>query len=279
MRCPVCGGGVAVAADDNSLICVDAHRFDIARQGYVTLMDGRSSTHRSDTADMVAARRRVHEVGLFDEIASGVADVVASTRPQTGAPGVVFDAGAGTGHYLAAVLDADAHAHGIGMDLSKYCARAVARSHSRAASVVADIWRTLPIGTDEIDAVLSIFSPRNVDEFARVLRPGGLLVVVTPEPDHLGALIAPMRMLSVATGKDERLAAAVATAFDIVDTRTIRADHALDAATITDLVAMGPSAFHRPVDEIRSAAGTLTAHDARRIDVTVSVTVTTCRLR
>lgn len=228
---------------------------------------------------MVAARRRVHQTGLLDEVAAAVADVVTSPTPTSDASHTVLDAGAGTGHYLATVLDADDHTHGIGMDLSKYCARAVARCHPRAASVVADVWRPLPIGTATIDAVLSIFSPRNIDEFTRVLRPGGLLVVVTPEPDHLMQLIEPMRMLSVARGKEDRLAAAVAAAFDIVDERRLRVDHALDAAAVTDLVAMGPSAFHHPADEIAAAADALTAHDTRRVDVSVSVTVTVCRLR
>lgn len=227
---------------------------------------------------MVAARRRVHDAGLFTPVAAAAAGVVARSRPSPGA-GVILDAGAGTGHYLAAALAADEQAHGIGIDLSKYCARAIARAHPRAAGVVADIWRPLPVRTASLDAVLSIFSPRNVDEFARALRPNGILVVVTPEPDHLAEIVHPMRMLSVGADKDTRLAAAVSGAFDIVDEQAVRVTHSLRSGTITDLVAMGPSAFHRGIDEIASAADALTAGDTAPVDVSVSVTVTTCRLR
>ncbi|GAB91072.1 putative rRNA methyltransferase [Gordonia rhizosphera NBRC 16068] len=244
----------------------------------MSLFDGRSTPHRSDTAAMVTARRRVHASGLFDSVAGIVAGIVEHALTPA-APGVVFDAGAGTGHYLAATLDRVDSARGIGVDLSKYCARAIARSHPRAAAVVADLWRPLPIASGSVGAILSIFSPRNVTEFARVLDPAGVLVVVTPNPDHLTEIIEPMGMLAVGADKDERLAATLAEDFETVGEQVLREQHMLGRDAITDLVAMGPSAFHRSADEIAADADALTGGGTEDIAVSLSISVTTATPR
>jgi 23S rRNA (guanine745-N1)-methyltransferase len=56
-------------------------------------------------------------------------------------PGLVVDVGAGTGHHLAAVLDALTAHHGVALDVAKAAARRAARAHPRAAAVVCDVWR------------------------------------------------------------------------------------------------------------------------------------------
>nr|WP_237421630.1 methyltransferase domain-containing protein [Gordonia sp. SID5947] len=247
------------------------------------MIDGRSTNHLSDTAEMVAARRRVHESGFFGAVSEAVADSVEHTILEGSGvaelPGLVLDAGAGTGHHLASVLDRAPGLHGLGLDLSKFCARAVARSHPRSASVVADVWRPLPIRSSSVGAVLSIFSPRNVDEFVRVLHPRGALVVVTPNSDHLGEIIAPMGMLAVGADKDDRLHSALAGGFDIESETVVGDRRTLDADGIVDVVAMGPTAFHRSAEDIRSDADLLTADAGGSLDVSVSVTVTTVRPR
>ncbi|MDL9944030.1 rRNA methyltransferase [Gordonia sp. ABSL11-1] len=267
-----------VAADHRSLVCASSHRFDIARQGYVSLTDGRPGQHLSDTAPMVAARRRVHASGFFDPVATAVAHAVQQTV-TTDRPALVADVGAGTGHYLATALDRDDRLRGLGIDLSKYCARAVARCHPRAAALVADVWRPWPIRTGTVGAVLSVFSPRNIDEFARVLHPAGTLVVVTPRPDHLVEIVGPMGMLEVGADKDTRLRTATAAHFDLVDHTDVRVSRGLDAALVADVVAMGPSAFHRSAEDIRADADTLTAASGGHLDVTVSVGVSIFRPR
>nr|WP_223204564.1 methyltransferase type 11 [Gordonia jinghuaiqii] len=280
MRCPVCSG--SLVADDNSLRCRSAHSFDIARQGYVSLLDGRSGSLRADTAAMVAARARVHDAGFFDP----VVDAVARGASRFGADHprrVVLDAGAGGGHYLRAAVarmagaagSSHAEVQGIGIDLSKYCARAIARGPHSEAAIVADIWRGLPLVDGAVSVALSVFAPRNATEFARVLAPDGGLVVVSPAADHLTEIIEPMQMLSVDAGKSARLHAALDDGFEVIDTSPLRYTTEVDARTIGDLVAMGPSAFHAEEADIRSRAEKFAGE--RPVPVTVSVVVTTCR--
>ncbi|MDH3015472.1 methyltransferase type 11 [Gordonia alkanivorans] len=263
-----------------ALRCGDGHSFDIAKQGYVSLLDGRSGSLRADTAAMVAARARVHDAGFFTPVLAAVADRTRELGAGVDKP-VVLDAGAGGGHYLRAAVSALAdsspsvRARGLGIDLSKFCARAISRGTPRHAAIVADIWRGLPIADDAATVVLSVFAPRNAAEFARVLQPHGGLVVVSPAADHLAEIIEPMQMLRVDSGKYERLQATFADGFEVVDSSTIRHVIELDAQTVGDLVAMGPSAFHADDADIRSRADAFVGGGT--VGVTLSVVVTTCR--
>ncbi|MFC7416297.1 putative RNA methyltransferase [Gordonia phosphorivorans] len=266
MRCPVCSAALDIV--EQGLRCAHAHRFDRARQGYVALLSGRGNRHRSDTATMVAARRRLLGAGLFDPMARALARRI----PPEAA--VIVDAGAGTGHYLAAALDAAPAAVGIGLDLSKYCARAVARAHPRAIAVVADLWEPVPVADAVADAVLSVFAPRNVPETARMLAPGGSWLLVTPNPGHLHRVRADLGMLEIGADKLERLHEELtAGGLHVRHTESVTAQAPLDAGLLADLAGMGPAGFHRTDDELRHAARVLTA-DRATIDVGIDVTVT-----
>ena len=77
----------------------------------------------------------------------------------------------------------------------------------------------------------------------QVLEPGGRLVVVTPGRDHLTELRESLGLLGLDPEKLERLDGSM-TGFDLVDRQELT--HPLDLSTdaATDLVAMGPNAFH-----------------------------------
>jgi 23S rRNA (guanine745-N1)-methyltransferase len=234
LACPYCGAGLSEV--DGALRCVRGHVFDLARQGYATLLPAGARGGGGDDAAMVAARAAFLAAGHYAPL---TAALVAAAGP-----GPVLDVGAGTGHHLAAVLDADPASVGLALDLSRYAARRAARAHPRAGAVVADAWAGLPVPAAAIGTVLDVFSPRNGAETARVLRPGGRLVVVTPAPDHLRGLVDVLGGLAVDAAKDARLAAALEPHLDPVDRTEHRWDLALSHDDATAAIAMGPSARH-----------------------------------
>ena len=71
--------------------------------------------------------------------------------------------------------------------------------------LVADTWRPLPLRDGCADAVITVFAPRNLPEFHRILRPDGRLIVVVPSGTHLRELRADGRALDVPADKAERL--------------------------------------------------------------------------
>jgi 23S rRNA (guanine745-N1)-methyltransferase len=226
LACPVCGADLAAA--ERTLRCAEGHSFDVARQGYVTLL-ARPARTRSDTAAMVAARERFLAAGHFAPLAARLAELAAGA-----AQGCVLDLGAGTGYYLRAVLDALPGRAGVALDLSKPAARRAA-ADPRITAVVADVWRELPVRTGAAGLALVVFAPRNLEELRRVLHPGGVVIVVGPGPDHLRELVEPLGLLRV--GEDKTAG------------EPLELDLALSHAEVRDLVEMGPSAWHGDASE------------------------------
>ncbi|MEZ0076574.1 putative RNA methyltransferase [Planotetraspora sp. GP83] len=239
LLCPVCGGRPSLA--EGTVRCERGHSFDVARQGYVSLLTGSAAPATADTPSMVAARADFLDAGHYAPLADRLAGLCAAAS-------VVADAGAGTGYYLARALGVSGgtagQAVGIALDVSKHALKRAARAHPRIGAVVADVWRPLPVRDGCVDVLLNVFAPRNAAEFARILRPGGSLVVVTPAEDHLHPLVERLGLLSVDEEKERRLEETLggrfAKAVQDVEEITLTLGHKAVGA----VVGMGPSAWH-----------------------------------
>lgn len=256
LRCPVCGDGLSLAGAGSGgtagdgLSCARGHSFNRARQGYVDLTAG-PVRHEGDGSAMVSARADFLDAGHYGFISAALGEAALP------GPGLVADVGAGTGAHLAAVLDARPEAYGLALDVSRYALRRAARCHPRAAAVRADAWAGLPLADRSVGVLLDVFAPRQGAEFARVLRPDGLLLVVTPEPDHLTELVTALDLLRVDPSKEDRLAAGLGRWFTPVSSTVLRRRLSLDHAAIGALVGMGPSAWHVDAAELAARVATL----------------------
>jgi 23S rRNA (guanine745-N1)-methyltransferase len=231
LLCPVCRE--LLTRSGGALRCPAGHAFDIARQGYVNLL-GRAD---GDTAAMVADRAAFLAAGHYAPLARTLAD-----RAADCAPGLVVDAGAGTGYYLNAVLARGGF--GLALDASPLALRRAARAHERIGAAVWDVWRPWPVRDGAAAVVLNVFAPRNGPEFHRVLRPDGTLLVVTPTREHLAELGA--ALLSVDPRKPARLAETLAR-FDRVTSEVLSYPMTLSATDVRRAIGMGPAAHHDPV--------------------------------
>lgn len=267
LACPHCAA--ALRGDDGAVRCASGHTFDVARQGYLSLLTGAGTGGlHADDADMVASRERVQGAGLFDPVTDALVEALDQARPPAGA---LVDLGCGIGHYAAACLNAlpakDTPV-GVGIDLSRYAARRAARAHPRLAAVVADAWRTLPLADAMAGIALCIFAPRNPQEVARVLAPGGVLAIVTPRPGHLAGVRRDGAVVGIDPDKSQRLAAQLAL-WRPVATRVVAVQLRVPGPTAADLLLMGPSAWHvdRAAERVRLEA-------AQTVDTCLAVDVT-----
>jgi 23S rRNA (guanine745-N1)-methyltransferase len=269
LRCPHCSGGLALSG--TLVRCDSGHSFDVARQGYVSLLTGAARPGSGDTAAMIAAREEFLGAGHFDPL---VAALVEHARGAT-AEGCILDLGAGTGMQLARVLDALPGRHGLALDVSRHALRRAARAHPGIGAVGCDIWGELPVRCGAAALVLNVFAPRNGEEIARVMAPDALLVVVTPTPRHLEELIGPLGLLSVDSRKVERLERELGGRLEIVAREEREWRMSLGSHDLEALVMMGPSAFHANQAELGVRIEALPAP----VKASASVTLTLCRRR
>jgi 23S rRNA (guanine745-N1)-methyltransferase len=267
LACPACGQPLVAAGDDGPLRCPAGHSFDRARQGQVALPAPGARLPEGDSAAMVADRVAFLSAGHYAGVTAALADAVVAGC----APRAVLDLGGGTGHHLAAVLDRAPGAVGVVLDASRYAARRAARAHPRAVAVVADAWTRLPVRDGVVDRLVVAFAPRNGPEAARVLAPGGRLVVVTPAPDHLAELVGPLGLLRVNPDKPARLAATLGPALEPVAAAAHRERLLLDRTAVRALVGMGPHARHLVPGALDRALAAL----PEPLAVTVAVDVST----
>lgn len=272
LACPHCGAVLAPAA--SSLRCAHGHAFDVARQGYVNLLPGDARTGTADTAAMIRARTAVLGAGHFEPLAQHVAATAAEAL-QVAGDGGVLDLGAGPGYYLAHVLGEAPDRVGLALDLSKYAMRRAARAHRRIGAAVCDVWRRLPVRDAVMALALSVFAPRNGPELARVLRPSGAAIVVTPTERHLRELVPALDLLSVDAHKAQRLEAQLGPHLALEAERPHEHRVTLRHADVEALVAMGPSAWHTDPAEIAGRVALL----PEPLTVTLSVTLSTYRRR
>lgn len=268
LRCPHCHTGFTLS--ECSLRCSEGHVFDVARQGYVNLLPGGADTKTADTSAMVEARDAFLGKGHYSLVVQGVA-AAAELGLAEGPEGCIVDVGAGTGHYLAAVLDRVPQRVGLALDISKFALRRAARAHDGIGAVVCDIWRPLPVLTDSAAAVIDVFAPRNPDEIQRVLKPGGVLIVATPSQAHLREIISALDLLSVDPCKQQRLDETFGSHFALVKRTLMEGTIALDHADVGALAGMGPSAWHIEPAVLQRRITELKDPTSVTISVTISV--------
>ncbi|MDQ0678345.1 23S rRNA (guanine745-N1)-methyltransferase [Arthrobacter pascens] len=252
LLCPLCraplnaADGGQAAPRPAALVCASGHSFDAARQGYFNLLVGKGTVFEADSAEMVAARFAFLEGGHYRPLSDAVATAV--TPVLSGGAGTILDSGTGTGHYLRALLDALAPTTpgltAVALDISKFALRRAARLNPEAINLVCDVWQPLPVADAAVDVITVIFAPRNAAEFARVLRPGGRLVVVTPRAGHLAAVTRQTGMLGIGADKDDRLAESMSGHFVVRSVQDLDVPMVLTRGDVADLAFMGPAGHH-----------------------------------
>jgi 23S rRNA (guanine745-N1)-methyltransferase len=214
--------------------CAGGHSFDIARHGYVNLLQpqDRRSLAAGDSKDVVQARARLIAAGVGNTLVDTVLAMLAS-RALGGV--TVAELGSGCGDALAAIAAARS-IDGIGIDISTAAAEHAARRFPHLTWVVANADRRLPLADCSVDVALSLHARRNPGECARVLRPGGLLVVAVPASDDLIELRAAVQGKAIDQPRFESLVEAHAPHFALLEHRTARERRALDPTALRALL-------------------------------------------
>jgi 23S rRNA (guanine745-N1)-methyltransferase len=184
LACTVRGCGLRLDRSERALVCPRGHSYDVARSGYINLLQpqDRRSRAAGDSKAAIEARARLLAAGVGCTILDTFVRRAASLELSPQAP--VIDLGSGSGEVLAALLQQREIA-GIGIDLSTAAADHAARRFPALTWIVANADRRLPLLDRSVDLALSLHARRNPAECARVLIPGGRLLVAVPAQDDL----------------------------------------------------------------------------------------------
>ena len=183
--CPICGA--PLRRDERTYLCPNRHSYDIAREGYTHLLPAnrKHSKMPGDDRGMANARRAFLEKGYYAPLRDALCQLSVSltgNRPR------VLDSGCGEGYYTAAVYDALTSAgkapEMAGIDISKSILRLAARRPQPIEWAVASSYH-LPAADGSIDLLINCFSPLALEEFQRLIVPGGHFLYVVPSADHL----------------------------------------------------------------------------------------------
>ena len=182
--CPICAA--PLERGERAYACPNGHAYDRAREGYVHLLPANKKHSKApgDDKGMAEARRRFLSGGYYGHLLAALCALGAEYAP----PGeAVLDSGCGEGYYTAGLWEALGRPPLAGIDLSKPSVRLAARRVPEGEFAVASAYH-LPLADASVGLVLNCFSPLALDEFRRVLRPGGAFLYVVPAADHLWEL-------------------------------------------------------------------------------------------
>ncbi len=271
--CPICQDGLELEnSPRRALRCPAGHSFDAAKQGYFNLLTGKGTPFEADSAAMAGARHDFLSAGHYAQLARALAELAGPGLLRSGA--VLLDSGTGTGNYLKEILERSPAASTVGLDISKFALRRAARLNPDTVNLVWDVWRPLPLKTGSVDVVTVVFAPRNPREFARVLRPGGRAIVVTPRPGHLAEIAGLAGMLRIEEGKEERLAESMGGHFLLAGQESLDIRLRLNEAEAADLAFMGPAGHHLdPQELLDSLAGRGTVETTAKFSLSVFTTL------
>ena len=236
LACSVRGCGEALTRHDRTYRCRTGHAFDVARSGYLNLLQpqDRRSPSAGDSAASVNARARLLAHGIGASILSGIVSRAAALDLPL--EPVVADLGCGGGEALAA-LATQRSIQGVGIDLSAAAIARAVKQPGELTWVVANADRRLPLLDASVHLLLSLNARRNPAECARVLTPGGFLVVVIPAPDDLVELRERVQGTRVTRDRAQGVGDEHAQAFELVSRESLRERHTLEGPLLRDLLA------------------------------------------
>ncbi|MBV0932610.1 putative RNA methyltransferase [Marinobacterium weihaiense] len=256
--CPVCRE--PLEAVDKRLQCGHNHSFDRARQGYWNLLLAQKKRSKApgDNAEMVQARQRFLEAGYYAPLCDAIGELLQAWLPNAKAANLL-DLGCGEGWYTDR-LQRQLGCEMTGLDISKEAIKTACRRNKAITWLVAT-GADIPLADDSVDAATLVFSRLMPAPTARVITPGGLLLVVYPGANHLRAL-RQLIYTDVRDGGGLDPAAQLADGFEPVCEQALAFEFTLDSPdTVQDLLAMTPHGQRLKADARQRLAACTKLHE------------------
>lgn len=237
LACSVRGCTRPLERRDRTLVCGSGHSYDIARSGYVNLLQpqDRRSLEAGDSRQAIEARASLLAAGIGRTLIETIANRVGRlAMGRLKAAPTIVDLGCGSGDALAALTGRAVT--GIGIDLSTAAIEHAARYFPDRTWVVANADRRLPLLDGSVDVVISVHGRRNPTEVARVLVPTGHLLVAVPAADDLVELRELVQGERIERDRISSVLSEHQPLFELIERSVVRDTHDLDRGTLLSLL-------------------------------------------
>lgn len=247
LQCTICHSEIKMM-DSKSLVCENGHSFDLAKQGYVNMLQKQVSTMYDHTL-FDARKRIIYDYKFYDKVHQKISKIIDEALQEGG---LVFDAGSGEGTHLNAIfnhLDKDS-IHGIGLDISKDGIVMAAKNYSDLNWLVGDLTQT-PFKEHSLDIILSFLSPANYSEFKRIMKPNGLLIKIIPGSHYLKEI---REHLSDEDKEYENTDTVnlMRNKVDVISEERVTYEREVDEEVLRDILTMTPLTWHISESQIES---------------------------
>lgn len=184
--CPVCGN--ILYKNKNAYTCDNGHCFDVAKQGYINLLQSQKSKlkRHGDDKLMIKARNEFLNCGYYEPL---LLKLIKAVDQYLSDGADIVDAGCGDCYYSGEICNRlkNRNFNVAGVDISKDAVIFGAKRCKELSLCVGSVF-SLPFQDSSADCVLNIFSPLSDNEYGRVLKKGGFLLRVIPLENHLFGL-------------------------------------------------------------------------------------------
>lgn len=242
LKCPVCN--LNLIKNDNGYTCPKRHNYDISSKGYVNLLlaNQKKTSDPGDNKEMILSRKSFLDKGYYENFSNHLNSVILSYINETKAN--IIDCGCGEGYFLSRLKekmhDEGVQANFYGLDISKSAITYGAKRDKEINFMVGSNFN-IPILSDSVDVIIRNFAPGDINEFNRVLKRNGKLIVVTPGIEHLFSL---KEILYVTPRKHEEKKLSFKE-FNLINKAEVKYDIYLNnAEDIQNLISMTPYSWN-----------------------------------
>lgn len=186
--CPVCGESLLI--NNKNYICSNGHCFDAAKSGYINLLtsDKMKSKNPGDNKLMVRSRSNILDKGYYSHLLDSLCQAVEQVSEEND---ILLDAGCGEGYYTSEIFKTitshNKNIRACGIDISKFAVDKAAKRNKNIEFAVGSVFH-IPFAEHSCHIVLNVFAPFAVEEYLRILKNNGYLIMAIPDKKHLWEL-------------------------------------------------------------------------------------------
>ncbi len=176
--CPHCKKELIIS--NRAYICENNHCFDISKFAHTNLLvTNKQGDNIGDSKEMVRARASFLEKDYYLPLAEKICSLIPEKDKIS-----YLDCGCGEGYYSSIITKSLTNSKCFATDISKNAVMFASKKDKQTSYFVSSVF-DLPIKENSIDLLTCIFAPLAENEFRRVVKNKGYIIVVTAGTEHL----------------------------------------------------------------------------------------------